>query len=337
MIPVRRVVPASILCSIVCAGFMLSNAAFAQSSTASCERGEQASFPLTFTDDMRPVGEAVLNGTAVPVMISTGAAESAVLNKKALDRLGIRVSSSTSSMFPSDERNPTGVHLVRNISYALLENFSFGSTRKKDALYPVEDFMDDTFGMRVGAGSLLQTDLEIALDAGYIKSFRPKACFREHLAYWDPQAVAVPATADLWKRDPRVVFAVRIGDKAVPALLSTATPHSYLPKGTAEWLGLTSGSPGATREEPLPGHGPDQAVWKVPVSTMSIGALEVKDIDLRLMDLPHSGDILVLGADFLHRHRVYIAMSQMQVYFSPITTPKAVKSGSVKVIAVPGH
>lgn len=314
---------------------MLSNAAFAQSPTASCELGEQASFPLTFTEDMRPVGQAVINGTSVPVMISTGAAESAVLNKKTLDRLGIRVSSSTSSMFPSDERNPTNAHLFRTISYALLNDSSFGSTRKKDALYPVEDFMDDTFGMRVGAGQLLQTDLELALDAGYIKSFRPKGCFREHLAYWDAQAVAVPVTADLWKRDPRVVFAVRIGDKAIPALLSTATPHSYLPKGTAAWLGLTPGSPGATREEALPGHAPDQAVWKVPVPAMSIGALEVKDLDLRLMDLPHSGDILVLGADFLHRHRVYIAMSQMQIYFSPISTPRALKRGSVKVVPLP--
>ena len=60
--------------------------------------------------------------------------------------------------------------------------------------------------------------------------------------------------------------------------------------------------------------------------------LEVKDMDLRLMDLPHSGEILVLGADFLHRHRIYIATSQKQIYFSPITTPRAVKRGEVKVI-----
>ena len=53
------------------------------------------------------------------------------------------------------------------------------------------------------------------------------------------------------------------------------------------------------------------------------------------MDLPHSGAILVLGADFLHRHRVYIAMSQMQIYFTPISTPRVLKRGSVKVIPIP--
>lgn len=65
---------------------------------------------------------------------------------------------------------------------------------------------------------------------------------------------------------------------------------------------------------------------------MAIGALEVKNIDLRLVDVPYRGELLVLGADFLHRHRVYIAMSQKKIYFSPIDTARALKQGSVKVI-----
>ena len=335
MLPARHALHACVVKYIVCASLTLSGAALAQSLPAGCDLGEQASLPLRLTEDMRPVGEAVINGTTVPVMLSTGAAESGVLNKKALDRLGIKVRNSTSILSASDERNPAATDMVRDISYALLGDFSFGSARKKNALYLVEDFVDDAYGMRIGAGSLLQTDLEIALDAGHMKFFTPKGCFREHLAYWDPHAVSVPATGDPWRRDPRVVFSVHIGGKNVYALLSTATPHSYLPKAIAERLGLTPSSPGATREDPVPGHGPDQPVWKVPVSAMSIGALEVKDFDLRLMDLPYSGEILVLGADFLHRHRVYIALSQMQIYFSPVGTAEALKRGSVKIIPVP--
>lgn len=288
--------------------------------------------PLRFTEDMRPVGEAVVNGATVPVMISTGAAESVVFNKKTLDRLGVEVRSSTSTLFPSDERNPTGALLVRDIAHALVDDFSFGLSKGKKATYLVEDFMDDTFAIRVGAGNLLQTDVELALDAGYLKFFIPKGCFREHLAYWDPQAVAVPAIGDILKRDLRLVFTVSIAGNNIRAILSTGTPYSYLPKATAERLGLNANSPGATREDPLPGHGPDQPVWKVPVPSLSIGALDVKNLDLRVMDLRHDGEILVLGADFLHRHRVYIARSQMQFYFSPIEAPKVLRRGSVKVI-----
>ena len=333
MKPVRPVLHSALLRILACAGLAFSPVTFASSLPAGCDMGEHSTLPFTFTDDLRPVAKASVNGATIPVMLSTGSAESVTLNKKVLERLGVAVRTSMATMSATDERNPTGVDIVRNdISHALLKDFSFGQSRTKDVTYLVEDFMDDTFGARLGAASLLQTDLEIALDAGYLKFFKPNGCFRAHLAYWDPQAVAVPGWYDPWKREPRVLFTVQIGGKDVQALLSTATPNSYLPKSTAERLGLTPNSPGATREDAIPGDDPDKPVWKVPVPLLSIGTLPVKDLDLRVMDLPHSGEILVLGADFLHRYRVYMAMSQKQVYFSPIRTPRIMKQGSVKVI-----
>jgi len=308
-------------------------AASANPLSAGCDRGEQGRMQLTFTEDLRPIGKSTINGETVPVMLSTAAAESIVLNKKTMERLGIPVRSSTGFMAAEDARNPTGQDIVRdNVLHAKLKEFSFGRAKSQDVEYFVEDFMDDTFGVRMGARTLLKTDLEIALDEGHLGFFKPNGCFKEHLAYWDPDAVSVPARADPWQRDLRIVFSVRIDGKEVGALLSTATPYSYLPQAVGSRLGLTPDSPGAMREEPLPGHDASKPVWKVPVSRMSIGALEVKDVDLRLMDLPHSGQILILGADFLHRYRVYIARDQKLVYFSPIKQPKVWKRGSVKVI-----
>lgn len=323
---------ASVLRTAICAALFISQAAYANSLPAGCDMREQASMPLGFTDDLRPVGEATINGQVVPAMLSTGAAESIVLNKKILDRLGIEVRSSTSRLAPEDARNPKGVELLVDFSHATIKDVSIGQVKKKGGTYMVENFMDDTYGVRVGAGTLLQTDLEIALDAGYLKSFNPSGCIGAHLAYWDPQAVSVPAMWDPWKRDARVVFSASIGGKSINALLSTATPYSYLPKAAAVRLGLTPDSPGATREAPLPGHAADKPVWKVPVPLLSIDSLEVKDLDLRLMDLAYQGEVLVLGADFLHRHRVYIAMEQKRIYFSPVATPKVLKRGSVQVI-----
>lgn len=297
---------------------------------------EQASMSVRFTEDLRPVGEATINGHAVPAMLSTGAGESIVLNKKVLQRLGVEVRSSTSKLDAEDDRNPhKGVDMLVDISYATVKELSIGQVAKKRGTYKVEDFMDDSYGLRVGAGTLLQTDLEIALDAGYLKSFNPQGCMQAHLAYWDPHAVSVLAMGDPWKRDARVVFTAQIGGKPIHALLSTATPHSYLPRAAAVRLGLTPDSPGATREAPMPGHDADKPVWKVPVPLMSIGALEVKDLDLRLMELAHEGEVVVLGADFLHRHRIYIALEQRRIYFSPITTPQVLKRGSVQVIPQP--
>lgn len=331
----RQASHASMLCSAICAFLFISPMAFAESLPVGCDMREQASISLTYTEDLRPVGEATINGITVPAMLSTGAAESLVFNKKILDRLGIEVRHATSKLAREDARNPKGVDLLVDFSHANIKDLSIGQVKKKGGTYMVENFMDDTFGLRVGAGTLLQNDLEIALDAGYLKSFDPNGCIGAHLAYWDPQAVSVLAMGDPWKRDARVVFIATINGKPIHALLSTATPYSYLPKAVGERLGLTPDSPGATREAPLPGEGPDKPVWKVPVPLMSIGALEVKNLELRLMDLAHQGQIMVLGADFLHRYRIYIAMEQKRIYFSPITTPQVLKRGSVQVIPQP--
>lgn len=324
-----------LLRTAICAGLFISHAAGANSLPAGCDMRELAAFPLSFTEDLRPVGEAMINGRTVSAMLSTGAGESLVFNEKVLERLGIEVRSSTSKLDAEDARNPTKVDLYVDTSHANIKDFSLGPFKGKGGSYKVEDFLDDTYGVRVGAGMLLKNDLEIALDAGYLKSFNPSGCIGAHLAYWDPQAVPVLAMWDPWKRDARVVFTATIGGKPIHALLSTATPNSYVPKAAAVRLGLSPDSPGATPEAPLPGHAADKPVWKVPVPLMSIGGFEVKDLELRLMDLSHEGEVLVLGADFLHRHRVYIAMEQKRIYFSPITTPQPRKRGSVQVIPQP--
>lgn len=330
---------------VACAALMFSSAAMAQSLPVSCDMGELSTTPLTFTNDLRPVMETTINGKPVSAMVNIGSAQTIILNKKTLDRLNIKVRHVTSTQFqesrslttnivPQNDFTPSGMFIVREGLSVFVDQLTIGGTRLGDSWFLVEDFMDDTFGARVGAGSLLQTDLEVSLDSGYLKHFKPEGCLGEHLAYWDPDAVAVPISVDLYKRDPRPIFKVLINGKEVWALLSTATPHSYFPASAAGRLNLAPTTAGATREEPLPGHGHDKPVWNVPVEQMSVGGIEVKDFKVRLMDLPYSGELLVLGTDFLHRHRVYIAMSQRQVYFSPIKNP-IMKRGSVEVIPRP--
>lgn len=220
----------SLLRAAICAGLFMSHAAWANSLPAGCDMREQARIPLSFTDDLRPVAEATINGSTVPAMLSTGAGESLVFNKKILERLGIEVRHTTSKLDAEDARNPKTVDLYVDISHANIKDFSIGPAKGKGGTYKVENFMDDTYGVRVGAGMLLQSDLEIALDDGYLKSFNPSGCTGAHLAYWDPQATSVLAMWDPWKRDARVVFTATVGGKPIHALLSTATPYSMCRK-----------------------------------------------------------------------------------------------------------
>lgn len=301
--------------------------------------GELATVPLTFTDDLRPLIEVRIDGKPVPAMLNIGAAQGAVLNKKVLDRLGIKVRHIESVQFREEadgaklnSLNIAGERVYNRAMLARIASLSFGPTQLEKKTFIVEDFFDDSFGARLGALSILQQDVEFALDAGHLKYFRNEGCGTSHLAYWDPDAIAVSTANDPLKRESRPLFQVNINGKDTWAILSTATPHSYIPAVVAERLGLTPTSPGAVREDPLPGHGPDKPIWKVPVARVTIGELEVNDLDLRLIDLSHTGETLVLGADFMHRYRIYIAMSQNKIYFSQPKEPRILKRGSVEVI-----
>ncbi|MEW7847950.1 retropepsin-like aspartic protease [Massilia aurea] len=324
------------------AAMMSSSAVLAQTLPAGCEMNEQQTVPLTFTDDMRPLVDASINGNLVSAMLNIGSGQHTVLNKKMLDRFGIKVRHVTSSVFRKEGEGESSNNITSNLVFreglsAFVDDFSSGVVKGKAASFPVEDFIDDAFGARIGAGSLLQADLEIALDEGFVKHFKPRGCNTAHLAYWDPAAISVPIIVDVWKRDPRPLLRIQINGKDVWALLSTATPYSYLPLVAGSHLGLTPASPGAAREQPVPGHGQDQPVWRIPVQQMAIGGMEIKDFDMRLVELGYSGEIAILGADFLQRHRVYIAMGQRRAYFSAVEIDANRKRGSVDVIPLPDN
>lgn len=339
MIPALSSLP--LLAALISSGTVL-----AQSLPAGCEMNELQTVSLTFTDDQRPFVDASINGTLVSAMINIGSAQHTVLNKKTLDRLGIKVRHVTSTAFRKEgdgqsdhnvTNNSTSDLVVREGLIAFVDDFSSGFVKGQGASFLVEDFADDAFGARIGAGSLLDADLELALDEGYLKHFKPSQCNTAHLAYWDPKATSIPLIVDVWKRDPRPVFRIQINGKDVWALLSTATPYSYLPRVAGGRLGLTPASPGAVREDPVPGHAQDQPVWNIPVQQMTIGGMAVKDFSMRLVDLGHAGEIAILGADFLQRHRVYLAMGQKKAYFSAIEEGAKQKRGSVDVIPLPVH
>lgn len=275
---------------------------------------ELGTVPLSFTGNMLPVVEAKLNGESLLALLDTGEQHATMLNKKILDRRGINIR--------SVETNHPGVFIM----HSLIDHFTLGPTEHTNAWFPVEDLPSDVIGAKIGATYLFRTDLEIALEAGYIKYFKPTGCYRAKLAYWDQNAVSVATRNDPRRRDLRPWFKVRINGNDINAVLSTASEHSYVDLFTAKRMGLTPESPGATSEEPVKSwYDRQQSVWSVPVPQMAIGDLEVKDFKLRLMNMDLSGEMLVLGTDFLRRYRVYIAMSQNRLYLSPVEVPSAPK------------
>ncbi len=286
---------------------LLPGAAMAQSLPAACNIGEVGTLPLQFTANMVPLVEASINGHAVPALLDLGLQTATSLDRKTLEKLGVKVRSSDS--------NIGGIQVLNS----LIEHFAVGKIEFRRSWFVVEEFPHEGIGAKIGANYLLRHDVEIALDGGYLKYFKPSGCSKAQLAYWDPRAASVPADIDPLRKDLRPWFKVRINGKEISAVLSTASANSTIDRFTAARMGLTPESPGATQEEPVTGwYERSQPVWSVPVPQMSIGDLAVKDFRLHLMNLDLSGEMLILGADFLRQHRVYIAMGQRKIYFSKV-------------------
>jgi predicted aspartyl protease len=301
--PIRST-PATSVLSILFALIPVHAPAVAQTLPAGCEVQLLATLPIAF-DNGVPTVEGKINGQPLRMLVDTGITVTTV-SKPAAEKLGLPVITS--------ESNYAGIDVMS----VHLDNFAVGPVDRK-GWFVVDEHKNTGADVRLGANMLFGTDVEISLAERQLKFFSSKGCFRAKLAYWDQSAASIKLETDPRKRDLRPWFMTRINGKDIPTVLSTKTEHSYLDRYTAARAGITPESPSAQPEQSVVGwREKTQPVWSIPLSTMSIGGMPVPDFRIRLVNLDLSGEILVLGMDFLSRHRVYVAKGQGRVYFSPV-------------------
>ena len=273
------------------------------STDPACVVGESTVLPITFAGrDEGPTIPGTINGRPASVLVDT-ASEATLLNRPALEKLGIHVRSS--------ETNYAGVDILM----ANVANVTVGPISARGWFSVLESKND--IGVNLGANYLSRHDLEIWWANKQVKFSRPQGCRQTFLAMWDPNAHVVPFETHQYRKDLRAWFKVRINGKDVDAIFATAHPYSILDLHTAARLGITPEAPGAVEVGVATGwREKSHTVWRVPVEDMSIGGYKVQDASIRLMDLTLSGEMMVLGADFLRNHRVLISMSQRRLYIS---------------------
>jgi len=182
----------------------------------------------------------------------------------------------------------------------------------------VRDKKTDVFDGQAGATMLLRNDLELAFADGYMKQNSPRGCIRTFLATWDPKATVVPFTADSQHNDLRPWVWVSVNGTRVHATIATDWAETSIDAKTAARLGLTPTMAGAQADGEVTGwREKQQKVTKVPAN-IAIGDYQVKQATVRIFDMDLSGEMMVLGADFLRANRVLIAMSQRKLYITPV-------------------
>ncbi|HMA49151.1 MAG TPA: hypothetical protein VKP60_05310, partial [Magnetospirillaceae bacterium] len=192
-------------------------------------------------------------------------------------------------------------------------------------------------------------DAEFDVQHGKIILYKPVGCETTKLAYWPgPSSVAdmVSNTAhsNLAPLNsynfPHINLRLTVGGRDMLAALDTGYRRSSLSLVAAHSLGLTVGGVGMAETDPTVDllDGFSTETWVGGVDSVAFGQEVIAPAKLafRSFVVPaasrepavgthvghsrYNGDDMMLGADFLIAHRVFISQSQRKVYFSPAET-----------------
>ncbi len=300
--------------SLILAPILMCLLAPAVADAAACRYVPVATLALRGTGDVwQPTVEGGINGKPAVMLFDTGAHASRIV-KDSAEKLGISLQQSRGYS--------SGIGGTSANYSALISDFSVGEAHSGKTRMSVLGSMGKTppFDAILGADFALQMDLEISLAERQVKFFRATGCDDTFLAYWDREAMEIPfGGTETGHRNPR--FIVEVNGTRMEAMIDTGATETTMTRAAAERAGLRVGEPGVRKYGSATGVGDKRMeTWKAEAD-FTIGSETIKNASLGIVDNPPQGvtvgmpDMLI-GADFLRKHRVLISMSQRRVYVS---------------------
>lgn len=296
------------------------NAAIAQAQ-AKCQLAQIAQWAVR-AEHYNPVVDGVINGQKIGVMLDTGAGVS-LIHRSAAKKLRLATS-------PARGRRFFGVGGETQVQEAYIDEFRIGEARYKNwvALVAGEHELQSDVALLLGYDFFHQMDVEFDLPQNKVQLFEPKGCDNAWLAYWSKEAVALPLEAG-----DKIIVTVRINGKPLLAELDSGATYTSLSLEGALQVGVTPKTAGIASGGCSTGLGRVRVdKWIAPFDSFAIGDEVIRSPKLHFGDLwqhtkreetgsfiarrlPNLPDMLV-GADFLRAHRVYVAHSQRKLYVS---------------------
>jgi predicted aspartyl protease len=297
-----------------------------------CQLAQIADWPVKLIADHLVVDGSV-NGKKVGVALDTGGVSS--ITRPAADRLGLTRRTARGYRI-------YGVGGEGYVESSLVDEFSVGELTRKnwDVMVAGDRDLGPSIEVILGEDVFSQVDLEFDLHHGRVRLFRAKGCEGIALAYWAPQGAS---QVDLGQ-SPQIVVPVKLNGQPVQAILDSGAPFSVLDKTAAVRLGIGPDSPGVAGAGKTAGVGESLVnLWYTPLRSFAIGDEVINDTVIRFADLFKDATYttryasriqqkieflpeMLLGADFLRAHRVYVAHSQRRMYFTyeggPVFQPK---------------
>jgi tetratricopeptide (TPR) repeat protein len=295
----------------------LATALLGDRADAACHLDKIVDLPVTMAG-LRPVVTVKINGANVPFVADSGAFFSMITAPNAAEL-----------HLPTKKAPPyfyvTGVDGDTEVSLATARQMFFAGV-------PIPNVLFIVGGGEVGAGSagllgenvLGIADGEYDLANGMIRLIRPDGCQDQPLAYWDktqPYSVVDIKGPDHASRfsmlTPSPTGTALINGTQVKVTFDTGASVSMISLAAAARAGVTPKSPGVMAAGYSSGIGRGRVqTWIAPFASFKVGDEEIKNVKIRIADFASDEVEMLLGDDFFLSHHVYVANSQLKLYFT---------------------
>ncbi len=283
-----------------------------------CEHKLLKTLAITFAGPSGlPTIEGSMNDKPVTMLFDTGAGQTYIM-PAAAEKLALRVGKPSSVA--------SGVGGVTSRSVTRPNNFSVGPIyAERPYLFVLNNLgFDPYFGAIVGVDFLYAMSFDVSFENKQISFFQTSGCKDEHLASWDKswgKTASVIDFKELTENDQRPQFTITVNGLPFRTIIDTAAGKSAIDLQAAERLGITPKLAGVTKGQEVQGAGSDSTPsWVIELESIIIGNESIKNQKMDMLRLPTgSGKTdpeILLGKDFLMKHRVLFAMDQRRLYIS---------------------
>jgi tetratricopeptide (TPR) repeat protein/predicted aspartyl protease len=288
-----------------------------------CALTKFVELPVTM-EGLVPTVPAKLGGVDVKLIVDSGSFFS-TLTPQAAARAGLHVGPSPLGLTDS----VIGLGGSERVGFASTTGFSLAgfAFQHADFYVAAPQLARENVDGLLGNNLLSVADVEFDLADGAIRLIKPTGCSSQNnLAYWTTSV----ETADISppeKPSLKIIVYLKVNGHPLKAILDSGSPRSYITRAAARAVGVSTDDPGAKPDGMVGGIGHAiHATWVARFDSLAIGDELVKNAMLRIADTDigatsPGGVQMLLGADFLLSHRVYVANSERKLYFSYIGGP----------------
>jgi len=279
---------------------------------AQCTLGVMADLPVTM-EGLNVSVPTKVNGKDTSFWLDSGAFFSIMPKAKAIE-LNLEL-----------ERAPYGLSMMGiggefDVDLTTIKSFGIVGHDLKNMQFMVGG--SDSGNGLIGRNILAMADTEFDLANGSVKIIKPLNCGDTPLINWAPGKpyFTVPLLTSANSRDHQFRLPVAINGAKIVAEFDTGAPTSLLSRRAAERAGINLSGPGVVASSGLTGFGRrTEKGWIAPVASVAIGDEEILRTKIEVIDDTIAGDTdldMLLGADYILAHHIYVARGQRRIYFT---------------------